>query len=135
MKKYLFLLIVLFFLSCEDFDHTGHLLGQWQVTSINEDGDILAQPNDLFLSFQGELFTVKVLRPREHVSTTLRGVFREKQDSLLLSFYIEKPEDEKTIQETLFMQGDPVQLKFGVQENSSHLVLTSQKRIWKLRKY
>lgn len=136
--KYLYIcaIVLMFALSsCIDGDNTGDLYGQWQITSISDNGREISAPNNLFLAFQGEIVKARISDVENYNYTFIPGKFTEKQDSLILSFYAEYEISKQRLEKEYMMEGDLANQRFAYTVTSDRIILRRGVRQWNLRKY
>lgn len=137
MKRFFFSLISFLVLcvSCTDNDDTGDLYGQWQLTTVKDNGIILSTPANLSLSFQGDIVFARVSDHQDYRYRNVPGVFSEKNDSLILSFYIDDESSRSIITRMFLMEDEPADLRFALKKSSGKIMLTKGNRCWQLRNY
>lgn len=137
MKRFFFSFISFLVLcvSCTDNDNTGDLYGQWQLTAIKDNGNILSTPDNLSLSFQGDIVFARVSDHQDYRYRNVPGVFYENNDSLILSFYIDDESSRSVITRMFLMEDEPTDLRFALKKTSDKLLLSKGSRCWQLRSY
>lgn len=137
MKRFFFSFISFLVLcvSCTDNDNTGDLYGQWQLTTVKDNGIILSTPANLSLSFQGDIVFARVSDHQDYRYRNVPGVFYENNDSLILSFYIDDESSRSIITRMFLMEDEPADLRFALKKSSGKIMLTKGNRCWQLRNY
>lgn len=130
-----FIILLLAFNSCTDTDNTGDIYGQWQLTSISDNGQEISSPKSLFLAFQGEIVKARIADQENYNYTYVPGKFTEQNDSLILSFYIEYQISKQHLEKDYMMEGDLANQRFEYTVTSDKIILRRGIRQWNLRKY
>ena len=124
--------------SCQNDAYIGDFYGQWQLTELST-ADTVAYPRNLFFAFQSNVIQAIITGTDAHFSSTIKGTWEQKGDSLFISFYSE-PElldaNRQYLKVFFVMDGEPNDLRFGLQLSSQTLTLTQgNSSQWHFRKY
>ena len=125
--------------SCTDTDNTGDLYGSWKLTSIKEDGQILSEPRNIYLGFQGEVFFVRYADLENYTNSYSPGKFKESDGTLVMSFFIGGESDRKKLKERLFIEGttieNGIEERFSLEKSKDAFTLSSGNKRWYFRRF
>lgn len=124
--------------ACRNEDNIGDLFGQWQLVQYSENGVGVnpAAGSQCYISFEDHTAWVKSVDADIHDYQSVFASYEHRGDSLVMEFITRYGQSDSLLIEQILHFPSFSNSRFGVSKlDKESLILQSESKVWKWRKY